>query len=69
MEISIRPDVFFKIHSNTLYVVKPINLPKQQIIEKALSFVKNIYVTAWREKTGSVTDSITAIFSKDLRIY
>ena len=48
MEISIRPDVFIKIHSNTLYVVKPINLPKQQIIEKALSFVKNIYVTAWR---------------------
>ena len=82
MEISIRADDFFKIHSNML--VNLINTVKQQIIVKARSFTYNrlchtmeikpedLLKTGYKNmafKTASVTDSITAISSKGLKLY
>ena len=57
------------IHSNTLYVVNLNNLPKQQIRVKTWKFTKTRLGHSMEIKTGSGTDSIIAIYSKDLTIY
>lgn len=46
-----------------------INVTKQQIILKARSFTKNRLRHNMQIKAGSVSDSITDSYSKDLMIY